>query len=147
MQRLREAAEKAKIELSGVTTTNINLPYVTADQTGPKHLELTLSRAKFDDLTSDLVEKTMVPLKTAMKDAGLQPSDIKKILLVGGATRIPVSYTHLVGVPHDGGIGHEVEYLHPVPGQRGRLPHPLEHIRLGAIGREDPCLLYTSRCV
>lgn len=89
MQRLREAAEKAKIELSGVTTTNINLPYVTADQTGPKHLELTLSRAKFDDLTSDLVEKTMVPLKTAMKDAGLQPSDIKKILLVGGATRIP----------------------------------------------------------
>ncbi|HHT43935.1 MAG TPA: molecular chaperone DnaK [Fastidiosipila sp.] len=89
MQRLREAAEKAKIELSGVTTTNINLPYVTADQTGPKHLELTLSRAKFDDLTSDLVEKTMVPLKTAMKDAGLQPSDIKKILLVGGATRMP----------------------------------------------------------
>ncbi|HHU12584.1 MAG TPA: molecular chaperone DnaK [Clostridiaceae bacterium] len=89
MQRLREAAEKAKIELSGVTTTNINLPYITADQTGPKHLELTLSRAKFDDLTSDLVEKTMGPLRTAMKDAGLQPSDIKKILLVGGSTRMP----------------------------------------------------------
>lgn len=89
MQRLREAAEKAKIELSGVTTTNINLPYITADQSGPKHLDLTLSRAKFDDLTADLVEKSMAPLRAAMKDAGLQPSDIKKILLVGGSTRVP----------------------------------------------------------
>jgi molecular chaperone DnaK len=89
MQRLREAAEKAKIELSGVTTSNINLPYITADQSGPKHLELTLTRAKFDEMTSDLVEKTMGPLKTAMRDAGLKPQDIHKILLVGGATRMP----------------------------------------------------------
>ena len=89
MQRLREAAEKAKIELSGVTTSNINLPYITADSTGPKHMDITLTRAKFDELTSDLVQKTMDPVKRAMSDAGVSPSDIDKILLVGGSTRIP----------------------------------------------------------
>ena len=89
MQRIREAAEKAKIELSGVMTSNINLPYITSDQTGPKHLDITLSRAKFDELTSDLVQKTMDPVKRAMSDANVTPSDINKILLVGGSTRIP----------------------------------------------------------
>ena len=89
MQRLREAAEKAKSELSTVTSTNINLPYITADQSGPKHLELTLTRAKFDDMTSDLVEATMKPLRNTMNDANLKPADIDKILLVGGSTRIP----------------------------------------------------------
>lgn len=89
MQRLREAAEKAKIELSGVTTSNINLAYITADANGPKHLETTLTRAKFDELTHDLVEKTMEPLRRAMSDAGMTPSDIHKILLVGGSTRVP----------------------------------------------------------
>lgn len=89
MQRLREAAEKAKIELSGVTSTNINLPYITADASGPKHLELTLTRAKFDELTGDLVEATMGPVKQAMSDAKLSSNDISKILLVGGSTRIP----------------------------------------------------------
>lgn len=89
MQRLREAAEKAKIELSGVTSSNINLPYITADSTGPKHLDLTLSRAKFDELTRDLVEKTMGPVRQAMEDAKLKASDISKVLLVGGSTRIP----------------------------------------------------------
>lgn len=89
MQRLREAAEKAKIELSSVTSTNINLPYITADSTGPKHLDLTLSRAKFDDLTRDLVNETMTPVDQAMKDAGLKASDISKVLLVGGSSRIP----------------------------------------------------------
>ncbi|MDQ2084988.1 molecular chaperone DnaK [Herbivorax sp. ANBcel31] len=89
MQRLKEAAEKAKIELSGVTTTNINLPFITADASGPKHLDVTLTRAKFDEITSDLVEKTMEPLRRAMKDAELEPNEIDKILLVGGSTRIP----------------------------------------------------------
>ena len=89
MQRLKEAAEKAKIELSGVTTSNINLPYITADATGPKHLDVTLTRAKFNELTADLVEKTMVPVRQAMKDAGLSASDISKVLLVGGSSRIP----------------------------------------------------------
>ncbi|MBP7401192.1 MAG: molecular chaperone DnaK [Clostridia bacterium] len=89
MQRLREAAEKAKIELSGVTNSQINLPYITADASGPKHLDVTLSRAKFDDLTSDLVEKTMGPLRSAMNDAGLNPDKIDKVLLVGGSTRTP----------------------------------------------------------
>ncbi|NLP13016.1 MAG: molecular chaperone DnaK [Clostridium sp.] len=89
MQRLKEAAEKAKIELSGVTTTNINLPFITADATGPKHLDITLTRAKFDEITSDLVEKTMEPTRKAMKDADLTPDKIDKILLVGGSTRIP----------------------------------------------------------
>ncbi len=89
MQRLKEAAEKAKIELSGVTTSNVNLPYITADATGPKHLDVTLTRAKFNELTADLVEKTMVPVRQAMKDAGLSASDISKVLLVGGSSRIP----------------------------------------------------------
>ncbi|MCI6603968.1 MAG: molecular chaperone DnaK [Clostridiales bacterium] len=89
MQRLREAAEKAKIELSGVTSTNINLPYITADSTGPKHLELTLTRAKFEELTDDLIESAMGPVKQAMSDAKLSPSDISKVLLVGGSTRVP----------------------------------------------------------
>lgn len=88
-QRLREAAEKAKIELSGVLTTNINLPFITADQTGPKHLEVNLTRAKFDELTADLVESTMGPTRQAMSDAGLSPKDIEKVILVGGSTRIP----------------------------------------------------------
>ena len=89
MQRLREAAEKAKIELSGVTTSNINLPYITADATGPKHLDVTLTRAKFNELTHHLVEKTAGPVKQALSDSGLKPSDITKVLLVGGSTRIP----------------------------------------------------------
>ena len=88
-QRLIEAAEKAKIELSSMTSTNINLPFITADATGPKHLDLTLSRAKFDDLTRDLVERTMGPTRSAMKDAGLTGKDIDKIILVGGSSRIP----------------------------------------------------------
>ena len=89
LQRLREAAEKAKIELSTVMTTNINLPFITADATGPKHLDLNLSRAKFDELTADLVEATMTPTRQALKDAGLEPSEIAKIILVGGSSRIP----------------------------------------------------------
>ncbi len=89
MQRLKEAAEKAKIELSGLTTSNINLPFITADATGPKHLDLTLTRAKFNELNSDLFDKTMGPMKQALSDAGLKPSDIHKVLMVGGSTRIP----------------------------------------------------------
>ena len=89
MQRLKEAAEKAKIELSGVTSTTINLPYITADATGPKHLDLTLSRAKFDQLTSHLVEATAGPVRQAMSDAGLSGNDIQKVLMVGGSSRIP----------------------------------------------------------
>ncbi len=89
MQRLREAAEKAKVELSGVTTSTINLPYITADATGPKHLDITLTRAKFNELTHHLVEKTSGPVKQALSDSGLQPSDINKVLLVGGSSRIP----------------------------------------------------------
>ncbi|MBC8558604.1 molecular chaperone DnaK [Fumia xinanensis] len=88
MQRLKEAAEKAKIELSGVTTSQINLPFITADATGPKHLDMTLTRAKFNELTADLVEATMGPVKQALSDAGLSASDLNKILLVGGSTRI-----------------------------------------------------------
>ena len=89
MQRLKEAAEKAKIELSGVTTSNINLPYITADATGPKHLDVTLTRAKFNELTNHLVQATMGPVRQALSDAGLQASDISKVLLVGGSSRIP----------------------------------------------------------
>ena len=89
LQRLKEAAEKAKIELSGVTTTNINLPFITADASGPKHLDMTLTRAKFDELTADLVEMTMGPTRQAIQDAGLTPEKIDKVLLVGGSTRIP----------------------------------------------------------
>ena len=89
MQRLKEAAEKAKIELSGVTTSNINLPYITADATGPKHLDVTLTRAKFNELTGHLVDATMGPVRQAMSDAGLKPSDLAKVLMVGGSSRIP----------------------------------------------------------
>ncbi|OUQ57965.1 molecular chaperone DnaK [Tyzzerella sp. An114] len=89
MQRLKEAAEKAKKELSTVTTTNINLPFITMNQDGPKHLDITLTRAKFDELTADLVDRTMEPVRLALKDADLQPSELDKVLLVGGSTRIP----------------------------------------------------------
>ena len=89
LQRLKEAAEKAKIELSGMTSTNINLPFITADATGPKHFDATLTRAKFDELTADLVDATMGPTKQALRDAGLSASEINKVLLVGGSSRIP----------------------------------------------------------
>jgi molecular chaperone DnaK len=89
MQRLKEAAEKAKIELSGMTSTQINLPFITADASGPKHLDMTLTRAKFDELTADLVEKTVGPVKQALTDASLSFSDISKILMVGGSSRMP----------------------------------------------------------
>ena len=89
MQRLKEAAEKAKIDLSGMTQTNVNLPFITADATGPKHLDCNITRAKFNELTADLVQATMVPVNQALSDAGLKPSDLDKILLVGGSSRIP----------------------------------------------------------
>ncbi len=98
MQRLKEAAEKAKIELSGMTTTAVNLPYITADATGPKHLDVTLTRAKFDELTADLVERTMKPVRQAMSDAGLKASDLHKVLLVGGSTRIPAVQEAVKGI-------------------------------------------------
>ena len=98
MQRLREAAEKAKIELSGMTTTAINLPYITADATGPKHLDVTLSRAKFNEMTADLVERTLKPVRQAMSDAGLAASDLHKVLLVGGSTRIPAVQEAVKGI-------------------------------------------------
>ena len=90
MQRLKEAAEKAKIELSGMTQTNINLPFITADSTGPKHLDITLTRAKFEELIGDLVQSTTGPVNQALKDAGLTPNDISHVLLVGGSTRVPL---------------------------------------------------------
>ena len=89
MQRLKESAEKSKIELSGMTTSSINLPFITADSTGPKHLDITLTKAKFDDLTKDLVEATLTPVKQALKDSGLSTNDLDKVILVGGSTRIP----------------------------------------------------------
>ena len=92
MQRLREAAEKAKCDLSGVTSTNVNLPYITADANGPKHLDVTLTRAKFNELTHHLVERTMAPVRQALSDAGLSVNDLSKVLLVGGSTRIPAVY-------------------------------------------------------
>ena len=98
MQRLKEAAEKAKIELSGMTSTAINLPYITADATGPKHLDLNLTRAKFNELTADLVERTLVPVRKAMSDAGLKASDLDKVLLVGGSTRIPAVQEAVKGI-------------------------------------------------
>ena len=98
MQRLKEAAEKAKIELSGVVSTNINLPYITADINGPKHLDVTLTRAKFNEMTADLVERTMKPVRQAMSDAGLKPSDLHKVLLVGGSTRIPAVQEAVKGI-------------------------------------------------
>ncbi len=106
LQRLKEAAEKAKIELSSVTNTNINLPFITATPEGPKHLDMNLSRAKFEELTADLVEATMGPSRRALSDAGLQPSDIDKVILVGGSTRIPAvqeAIKKLIGKdPHKG---------------------------------------------
>ncbi len=107
MQRLKEAAEKAKIELSGVMSSNINLPFITADATGPKHLDVTLSRAKFDELTADLVEKTMEPTRQAMSDAGLSASEIHKVLMVGGSSRIPAvqeAVKRITGKEPDNGI-------------------------------------------
>ena len=98
MQRLKEAAEKAKIELSGMTTTNVNLPFITADATGPKHLDVTITRAKFNELTADLVERTLKPVRQAMQDAGLKPSDLDKVLLVGGSTRIPAVQEAVKGI-------------------------------------------------
>ena len=98
MQRLKEAAEKAKIELSGMTSTNISLPYISADATGAKHLDVTLSRAKFEEMTADLVERTMKPVRQAMSDAGLKPSDLNKVLLVGGSTRIPAVQAAVKGI-------------------------------------------------
>ena len=106
LQRLKEAAEKAKIELSGVMSTNVNLPFITADATGPKHLDITITRQKFNELTSDLVEKTMIPSQNAIKDAGISASDIDKVLLVGGSSRIPAvqeAVQRLIGKePHKG---------------------------------------------
>ena len=89
MQRLKEAAEKAKKELSSATTTNINLPFITATAEGPKHFDMNLTRAKFDELTSDLVERTAIPVQNALKDAGMTASELGQVLLVGGSTRIP----------------------------------------------------------
>ncbi len=106
LQRLKEAAEKAKIELSGVMSSNINLPFITADATGPKHLDITLTRQKFNELTADLVEKTMIPTQNAISDAGISPSEIDKVLLVGGSSRIPAvqeAVQRLIGKePHKG---------------------------------------------
>ena len=98
MQRLKEAAEKAKIELSGMTSTTVNLPYITADATGPKHMDVTISRAKFNELTADLVERTLKPVRQAMSDAGLKPADLDKVLLVGGSTRIPAVQEAVKGI-------------------------------------------------
>ena len=98
MQRLKEAAEKAKIELSGMTTANINLPFITADATGPKHLDVTLTRAKFNELTAHLVDATMGPVRQAMADAGLKAEDLSKVLLVGGSTRIPAVQEAVKGI-------------------------------------------------
>ena len=107
MQRLKEAAEKAKIELSGVQQTSINLPFITADSTGPKHLDITLTRAKFEELIRDLVESTLQPVNQALKDAGLSASDLHKILLVGGSTRVPAvqeAVKRITGKDADKGI-------------------------------------------
>ena len=98
MQRLKEAAEKAKIELSGMTSTSVNLPYITADATGPKHLDVSLTRAKFNELTADLVERTLKPVRQSLSDAGLKASDLDKVLLVGGSTRIPAVQEAVKGI-------------------------------------------------
>ena len=107
MQRLKEAAEKAKIELSGVTTSTINLPFITADASGPKHLDITLTRAKFNELTASLVERTIIPTKKALSDAGLSANEIDKVLMVGGSSRIPAvneAVERLIGKAPDKGI-------------------------------------------
>ena len=106
LQRLKEAAEKAKIELSSLLSTTINLPFITADASGPRHLEISLTRAKFEELTRDLVEASMGPTRQALADAGLKPVDVDKILLVGGSTRIPAVQEAITGYfgkePHKG---------------------------------------------
>ena len=106
LQRLKEAAEKAKIELSSVMTTNINLPFITADATGPKHLDLNLTRAKFDELTASVVERIVDPTISAIKDAGLEPQELDKVILVGGSTRIPAVQDAIMKItgkePHKG---------------------------------------------
>ncbi len=108
LQRLKEAAEKAKIELSGMASTNINLPFITADATGPKHFDATLTRAKFDEITADLVEKTVGPMKQALSDADLSASQIDKVLLVGGSTRIPAVAGSCQELPRQGALqGHQ----------------------------------------
>ena len=105
-QRLMEAAEKAKIELSGLLTSNINLPFITADQNGPKHMDITLTRAKFEELTRDLVEKTLQPTRQALADAKIKPSEVDRVILVGGSTRIPAIQSAIEGLigkePHKG---------------------------------------------
>ncbi|NLT58255.1 MAG: Hsp70 family protein, partial [Clostridiales bacterium] len=98
VQRLKEAAEKAKVELSGMTTAQINLPFITADANGPKHFDLTLTRAKFNELTDDLVKKTLAPVEMALKDAGLKPDQLNRVLLVGGSTRIPAVQEAVKGI-------------------------------------------------
>ena len=106
LQRLKEAAEKAKVELSSVTSSTINLPFITATQEGPQHLEMTVTRAKFEELTADLVEKTMDPTRRALDDAGLKVEQVDRIVLVGGSTRIPAvqeAIRRLLGKePHKG---------------------------------------------
>ena len=118
-QRLKEAAEKAKIELSSVTTTNINLPFITADANGPKHLDMTLTRAKFNELTADLVERTMAPVRKALADAGLKASDLAKVLLVGGSTRIPAVYD---AVKKDTGLASRSRASTPMSALLSALP-------------------------
>ena len=169
MQRLKEAAEKAKIELSGVTTSNINLPYITADATGPKHLDVTLTRAKFNELTGHLVDATMGPVRQAMSDAGLKPSDLSKVLMVGGSSRIPAvveAVKNFTGSEPFKGINPDecvacLLYTSGDPGlypgdlfRQNRHPDPEQDDRGGphrghrpAGLRHGPCLLYTSRCV
>ncbi len=146
-QRLKEAAEKAKIELSGTTTASINLPFITMDATGPKHLDMTLTRAKFDELTADLVDATITPMNNALKDAGLSVNQIDKVILVGGSTRIPAVQAAVkrvtgkepfkgvnpdecvaIGAAIQGGVlGGEVKdvlLLDVTPGDRGSHLHP-----------------------
>ena len=170
MQRLKEAAEKAKIELSGVTTSNINLPYITADATGPKHLDVTLTRAKFNELTAHLVEATMGPVRQAMGDAGLSGSDISKVLLVGGSSRIPAvqeAVKKITGKEGFKGINPDecvavgaaiqagvltgdvkglllLDVTPPVPGHRdhGRRVHPPDRAKHHHPRPEEPDLLH-----
>ena len=133
LQRLKEAAEKAKIELSGVTSTNINLPYITADATGPKHLDLTLTRAKFNELTAHLVEATAGPVRQALSDAGLTGNDIHKVLMVGGSSRIPAvqeMVKKLTGKEGFKGINPDaVSYTHLDVYKRQGLPRAAAHLR------------------
>ena len=160
MQRLREAAEKAKIELSGMTNAAINLPFITADATGPKHLDLSLSRAKFNELTADLVEATMEPVRQALKDSGLQIGDLSKVLLVGGSTRIPAvqeAVKKLTGKDPFKGINPDECVAMGAALQAGVLGGEVQGLLLldvaplslgvETMGGVMTCLLYTSRCV